>query len=70
MQDFEKNVQTILALEFGSTIETADVKALYHAVSKAAMAQASPGGKKKRDKNGLVIFRRSFCSAGLFTAIC
>ena len=47
MQDFEKNVQTILALEFGSTIETADVKALYHAVSKAAMAQASPRWKKE-----------------------
>lgn len=50
MQDFEKNVQTILALEFGSTIETADVKALYHAVSKAAMAQRPPVEKETGQK--------------------
>lgn len=47
MQDFEKQIETILALEQGVTPETASVKQLYQAVSKAAMAETLPRWKKQ-----------------------
>ena len=39
MGHFEKNVKEILELDFGTTLEEADTIKLYHAVSKAAMAE-------------------------------
>ncbi len=47
MQDFEKQIQMILDLDYGVSPKQASVKQLYQAVSRAAMAQASPRWKKE-----------------------
>lgn len=46
MQNFEENIRTILTLDWYANPEEADAKALYHAVSKAAMAELAPRWKK------------------------
>ena len=67
MNGFEQWVEGLLALE-GKTIETAGVKELYRAVSKAAVAGLQKAWQAERPGKEPAIFPPSFWWEGSYTA--
>jgi len=60
MNDFKKNVSSVLELDYGVTVKEASVVQLYNAVSKAALSVVSNTWKKENNKKNVSYLSAEF----------